>query len=89
MRTMRSSCRDPLNMGTDHLVSIDELAHIILELSGKRGVRIRHVPGPQGVRGRNSDNSKLVATLGWQPQTTLQEGLAITYGWIREKVRGW
>ena len=89
MRAMRSSCRDPLNMGTDHLVSIDELAHIIVELSGKRGVRIRHVPGPQGVRGRNSDNSRLVATLGWQPQTTLQEGLAITYGWIREKVCGW
>jgi GDP-D-mannose 3', 5'-epimerase len=89
MRTMRSSCRDPLNMGTDHLVSIDELAHIILELSGTRGVRIRHVPGPQGVRGRNSDNSRLVATLGWQPQTTLQEGLGITYGWIREKVCGW
>jgi GDP-D-mannose 3', 5'-epimerase len=89
MRTMRSSCPDPLNMGTDHLVSIDELAHIILELSGKRGVRIRHVPGPQGVRGRNSDNSKMVATLGWQPQTTLRDGLAVTYSWIRELVSGW
>ncbi len=86
---MRSSCREPLNMGTDHLVSIDELAHIILKLSGKQGVRIRHVPGPQGVRGRNSDNSKLATTLGWQPQTTLSEGLAVTYSWIREQVSGW
>jgi nucleoside-diphosphate-sugar epimerase len=76
-------------MGTDHLVSIDELAHLILELSGKRGVRIRHVPGPQGVRGRNSDNSKMVATLGWQPQTALRDGLAVTYSWIRELVSGW
>lgn len=88
VRTMLSDCTEALNMGTDQMVSIDELAHIILDLAGKQGVRIRHIHGPQGVRGRNSDNAKLLATLGWQPQTSLREGLAITYDWIKEAVRG-
>lgn len=88
VRTMLSDCTEVLNMGTDHMVSIDELAHVILDLAGKQGVRIRHIDGPQGVRGRNSDNSKLLATLGWQPQTSLREGLAVTYDWINEAVRG-
>jgi GDP-D-mannose 3', 5'-epimerase len=89
IRTMRSEYRDVLNMGSDRLVTIDELAHIILHIAGKSEVRIRHVDGPQGVRGRNSDNSKLLATLGWEPQTTLEDGLAVTYDWIRSKVSGW
>jgi GDP-D-mannose 3', 5'-epimerase len=89
VRTMHSSCREPLNMGTDHLVTVDELAHIIIGVSGKRNIRIRHVEGPQGVRGRNSDNSKLAASLGWQPEITLEDGLAATYGWIKAKVSGW
>lgn len=89
IRTMRSEYRDVLNMGSDRLVTIDELAHIILRIAGKPQVRIRHVEGPQGVRGRNSDNSKLLATLGWEPQTTLEDGLAVTYDWIRSKVSGW
>jgi GDP-D-mannose 3',5'-epimerase len=88
LRTMRSDFTGPLNMGTDHMVSIDELARIILEQAGKRDVQIRHVEGPQGVRGRNSDNSKLLATLGWEPQISLGEGLAVTYDWIQAKVRG-
>jgi len=89
MRTMRSPCTAPLNMGTDHMVSIDELARMILEIAGKRDVRIRHIDGPQGVRGRNSDNSKLLATLGWQPEISLQDGLALSYGWIQAMVKGW
>lgn len=89
IRTMRSECREVLNMGSDRMVTVDELARIILHIAGKPGVRIRHVEGPQGVRGRNSDNSKLLATLGWEPQTTLEDGLAVTYGWIRSKVSGW
>jgi nucleoside-diphosphate-sugar epimerase len=88
-RVMRSACTEPLNMGTDHMVSIDELARMILEIGGKRDIRIRHIEGPQGVRGRNSDNSKLLATLGWQPQIPLQDGLAHTYDWIHAKVSGW
>jgi nucleoside-diphosphate-sugar epimerase len=88
VRTMLSDRTEALNMGTDHMVSIDELARIILDLAGKQDVRIWHIDGPQGVRGRNSDNSKLLAALGWQPQTTLREGLAVTYDWIKEAVRG-
>jgi nucleoside-diphosphate-sugar epimerase len=87
VRTMRSNFAGPLNMGTDRMVSVDELTHIILQLAGRRNVRIRHVEGPQGVRGRNSNNSKLLATLGWEPQTDLEEGLAVTYEWIQAKVR--
>jgi GDP-D-mannose 3', 5'-epimerase len=89
VRTMHSSCSEPLNMGTDHLVTVDELAHIIIGISGKQDLRIRHVQGPQGVRGRNSDNSKLAASLGWRPEITLEDGLAATYGWIKAKVSGW
>jgi GDP-D-mannose 3',5'-epimerase len=89
IRTMRSDCREVLNMGSDRMVTIDELARIILQVAGKPRIRIRHVEGPQGVRGRNSDNSKLLATLGWEPQTTLEDGLAGTYKWIRSKVSGW
>ena len=75
-------------MGTDHLVTIDDLAHIIIELAGKKDIRIRHVEGPQGVRGRNSDNSKMLATLGWEPQTSLQDGLTMTYDWIQAQIKG-
>jgi nucleoside-diphosphate-sugar epimerase len=85
---MRSDCAEALNMGTDHLVTIDEPAHIILELAGKKYIRIRHVEGPQGVRGRNSDNSKLLATLDWEPQTSLHDGLSNTYEWIQARVKG-
>lgn len=88
LRAMRSSCPDVLNMGSDRMVTMDELARIILDLAGKRNVRIRHVEGPQGVRGRNSDNSKLLATLGWQPQTSLEDGLSATYQWIQIQVAG-
>lgn len=88
MRTMRSTCAEALNMGTDHLVTIDDLAHIIIELAGKKDIRIRHVEGPQGVRGRNSDNSKMLATLGWEPQTSLQDGLTMTYDWIQAQIKG-
>jgi GDP-D-mannose 3', 5'-epimerase len=88
IRTMRSDCTEVLNMGTDHLVSINELAQTILDIAGKRGIRIRHVKGPQGVRARNSDNSKLRLSLGWEPETTLREGLTTTYDWIRARVSG-
>jgi nucleoside-diphosphate-sugar epimerase len=88
LQTMGSDFTSPLNMGTDRMVSIDELARIIAAQAGKENVRVKHVPGPQGVRGRNSDNSKLLATLGWAPQTSLEDGLAVTYDWIHEKVRG-
>jgi GDP-D-mannose 3',5'-epimerase len=87
-RLMKSDHRDPLNLGTDRMVTINELARIILDISGKRDVRIRHVDGPQGVRGRNSDNTRLRQVLGWEPGIDLEKGLATTYRWIEERVSG-
>jgi nucleoside-diphosphate-sugar epimerase len=84
---MRSNYPEPLNLGTDQMVTIDELARLIIDLSDKQGVTIRHVDGPQGVRGRNSDNGRLHAVLGWEPRTALREGLTETYRWIEKQVR--
>ena len=87
-RLMRSDYRQPLNLGTDRMVTINELARIILDISGKRDVSLRHVPGPQGVRGRNSDNTRLREVLGWEPQISLEEGLVPTYRWIHAQLHG-
>jgi GDP-D-mannose 3', 5'-epimerase len=78
-RLMQSDYTEPLNLGTDQMVTINELARLIIELSDKQGITMRHVDGPQGVRGRNSDNTRLRAVLGWEPCTTLREGLTETY----------
>jgi GDP-D-mannose 3',5'-epimerase len=85
-RLMQSDYREPLNLGTDELISIDELASQIIELSGKPNITIRHVDGPQGVRGRNSDNTRLREVLGWEPATPLKTGLLETYRWIEQQV---
>ncbi len=87
-RIMQSDYPEPLNLGTEEMVSINELARIIIELSGKENVTLRHVDGPQGVRGRNSDNSRLREVLGWEPRTTLHEGLRETYRWIEKQLQG-
>jgi len=86
-RLMQSDYDQPLNLGTEQMVSINELARIITEISGKRDVTLRHVDGPQGVRGRNSDNTRLRKILGWEPGITLEEGLVPTYRWIEKQVR--
>jgi GDP-D-mannose 3', 5'-epimerase len=85
-RIMRSSYCSPLNLGTDRMVSVNELARIIIDISGKPGIEIEHVPGPQGVRGRNSDNTRLREVIGWEPRVSLEEGLVPTYRWIEEQV---
>ena len=85
-RLMQSEYREPLNLGTDELVSINELADHIIELSGKPGLKVEHVDGPQGVRGRNSDNTLLREVLGWEPATPLKTGLLETYRWIEQQV---
>jgi nucleoside-diphosphate-sugar epimerase len=86
-RLMRSDHSEPINLGTDRMVSINELARIIIEISGKRDIGIRHVDGPQGVRGRNSDNTRLREVLGWEPRIDLEEGLEPTYRWILDQVQ--
>jgi nucleoside-diphosphate-sugar epimerase len=78
----------PLNLGTDRLVTIDELVQLVARAAGKT-IRIRHdLSKPQGVRGRNSDNSRLREVLGWEPRTSLEDGLARTYQWIAAQLPG-
>jgi nucleoside-diphosphate-sugar epimerase len=84
-RLMRSEFSEPLNLGQDRMISINELADIIAEAAGV-AITKKYVEGPQGVRGRNSDNSKLRAVLGWEPQVPLETGLAATYSWIENEV---
>jgi nucleoside-diphosphate-sugar epimerase len=85
-RIMQSDYRAPLNLGTDRLVSINELAELIIEISGKTDIRLKHIDGPQGVRGRNSDNSRIREVLGWEPSVSLEDGLVPTYRWIEKQV---
>ena len=86
-RLMASAYREPLNLGTDELVSVDELVNLVCEIAGKSLVKHHDLSQPQGVRGRNSDNSRLRAVLGWEPQTRLRDGLDITYRWIENELR--
>jgi nucleoside-diphosphate-sugar epimerase len=85
MRLMESNCREPLNLGQDRLISINELADLVTQAAGV-SLRKRYVPGPQGVRGRNSDNERLRRVLRWQPRVSLEDGIALTYRWIEEQV---
>ena len=85
-RLMQSDYREPLNLGTEEMVSINELARLIVEIAGKDGITLQHVAGPQGVRGRNSDNRRLRDVLGWQPTVTLRQGLEPTYRWVEKQV---
>jgi GDP-D-mannose 3', 5'-epimerase len=85
-RLMRSDYRNPLNLGQDRMVTINQLADIIADIAGIRVVK-KHVPGPQGVRGRNSDNMRLRQVLHWEPEISLEEGLARTYAWVEEQVQ--
>ena len=86
-RLMQSDYRQPLNLGRDRLISINDLARIVIAVSGKDGIDLVHIDGPQGVRGRNSDNSRLRQVLGWEPGISLEEGLVPTYRWIEKQVR--
>jgi nucleoside-diphosphate-sugar epimerase len=84
-RIMRSGHSDPINLGTDEMVTINQLVDIVAEAAGAAIVK-RHVDGPQGVRGRNSDNSRLREIVGWEPKISLQDGIKQTYPWIEAQV---
>jgi nucleoside-diphosphate-sugar epimerase len=86
IRLMRSDWTGPVNIGSEEMVTIDQLAEMIMEIAGVK-LEIRHVPGPQGVRGRNSDNKLIYEKLGWKPTMPLIEGLKKTYPWIEEQVK--
>lgn len=85
-RLMQSDHWEPINLGQDRMVSINQLADIVANVAGVK-IEKRYVKGPQGVRGRNSDNTKLRDVLGWEPQISLEQGLATTYAWIEKQVQ--
>jgi GDP-D-mannose 3',5'-epimerase len=85
-KLMQSDYRQPLNLGQDRLVTINQLADMVAAAADIR-ITKRHIEGPQGVRGRNSDNNRLRQVLNWEPAISLEDGLANTYRWIEEQVR--
>jgi nucleoside-diphosphate-sugar epimerase len=85
-KLMRSDFHEPLNLGQDRIISINELADLISDIAEVK-ITKKHVPGPQGVRGRNSDNTLLRRVLGWEPEVSLETGLQRTYFWIEQQVR--
>jgi len=85
-RLMRSDFRDPVNLGQDRMVTINELADMVAAIAGMRHTK-KHIDGPMGVRGRNSDNTLLRQVLQWEPEISLEEGLTRTYKWIEDQVK--
>ncbi len=84
-RLMESDFMGPVNIGSEEMVTINELAQMAMEIGGK-DLRINHIPGPLGVRGRNSDNRLIMQKLDWAPSRPLYEGMKVTYAWIADQV---
>jgi len=85
-RLMESDWTGPVNIGSEEMVTINQLAEMIMNVAAKK-LRIKHIPGPTGVRGRNSDNRLIYKKLGWKPTQPLRNGVEITYKWIEEQVK--
>lgn len=85
-KLMRSNYSEPINLGQDRMVTINELADLVASVAGVK-IEKKHIPGPQGVRGRNSDNTRLREVLKWEPDISLEAGLARTYEWIEAQVK--
>ncbi|CAD7705094.1 unnamed protein product [Ostreobium quekettii] len=85
LRITKSDFREPLNLGSDEMVSMNEMMELVKSFDGK-DLPIKHIPGPEGVRGRNSDNSLILEKLGWNPSVKLADGLKITYFWIKSQI---
>src|SRR5271154_3753023 len=84
-RLLRSDFEGPVNIGSEEMVSINQLVHMVADIAGKK-IEINNIPGPLGVRGRNSDNRLIRERLGWAPKDPLHKGLELTYGWIEGQV---
>lgn len=84
-KLLRSNFCGPVNIGSSEMISINDLAKMIIQISGKN-IKINNIPGPEGVRGRNSDNNLIMAELGWAPSQKLEDGIKKTYTWINSKV---
>lgn len=85
LRIMESDCRVPVNLGSERMISINDLALLIAELAGKH-IKIKNLPGPRGVMGRRSDNKLIKELVGWSPEEDLESGLVKTYAWINEQI---
>jgi nucleoside-diphosphate-sugar epimerase len=86
LRLTRSDFSGPVNIGSEEMISINKLAEMVIGISGKK-LAIENIPGPQGVRGRNSDNKLIYKKLGWKPRQSLKAGIEKTYKWIEEQVK--
>jgi nucleoside-diphosphate-sugar epimerase len=86
LRLMESEFTGPVNIGSDEMISINDLAKMVIGISGKT-LTIKNIPGPQGVRGRNSDNTLIHKELGWKPTQPLVEGMKKTYSWVNTQVK--
>ena len=84
-RLMDSAFSSPVNIGSDEMVSIDQLAFLVMNIAGKK-LRLRHITGPLGVRGRNSDNRLIERELQWRQHLPLRQGLEVTYSWIQQQL---
>ena len=89
-RLVESDFTGPVNIGSEEMVTIDELAQMAMRIAGK-SLYLKHVPGPLGVRGRNSDNQLIERSLGWKPSQPLEQGVRATYEWIALQIQcqGW
>jgi nucleoside-diphosphate-sugar epimerase len=86
VRLLRSTFAGPVNIGSEEMVTINQLVDLIADIAGKQ-IGKKHIPGPQGVRGRNSDNRLISEKLRWLPTQSLRNGLERTYQWIEMQVR--
>jgi nucleoside-diphosphate-sugar epimerase len=86
IRLMRSNWTGPVNIGSDEMVTIDQLTDIVMDIAGKKLMK-KYIKGPLGVRGRNSDNTLIEEKLGWKPTKTLKEGMKKTYHWIERQIK--
>ncbi len=84
-RLMESDFTGPVNIGSEEMVTINQLAELVMDVAGKK-LSIHHIKGPLGVRGRNSDNKLIFEKLGWRPNRPLREGVQKTYAWVANQV---
>lgn len=82
---MQSDFKEPINIGSEEMISINDLAKMVIEISGK-DIAIKNIPGPVGVRGRNSNNDLIRKVLNWEPKYTLRHGMELTYNWINKQI---
>lgn len=86
LRIMKSDVREPLNLGSSELVTINQLVDLVSEIAGIGLERRYNLTAPKGVNGRNSDNARILASLGWAPSTRLRDGLERLYGWVYDQI---